>query len=52
LFTFFLEFALFFPFFSARIAKLKKLETKKTFGWGRGWVGELIQLFKPEVSPN
>jgi hypothetical protein len=28
------------------------LETKKTLGGGGGGVGELIQLFKPEVSPN
>jgi hypothetical protein len=33
LFTFFLEFALFFPFFSPiRIAKLRKFETKKHVG--------------------
>jgi hypothetical protein len=40
----------YFSIFSpAKIAKLRKFETKKTC-WLEG--GGLIQLFKPKISPN
>jgi len=49
LFTIFLEFVLFFQKkFPTRIGMLKKIEIEKMLVRG----GELIQLFKPKISPN
>jgi ABC-type transporter Mla subunit MlaD len=56
LFTFFLEFALFFfIFLLTKIAKLGKFKTKKMVsgkGAREGGRGGVKQLFKPKISPN